>query len=135
MCWMGENHFAALPVAVYGFTLLMPDVAYFVLQSCIVRVNGDEMALADALGYDIKGKISLMFCAAGIGFADINSWIALGIGDATQHVTTVEPQPISEASRGFEISGFARAKRAKNGGFPRLLMCREGWCRLGDSNT
>jgi len=74
--WMGENHFATLPVAVYGFALLMPAIAYFVLQSCIVRANGDDKALADALGYDIKGKISPLFCAAGIGFAFVNPWLA-----------------------------------------------------------
>jgi len=74
--WMGENHFATLPVAVYGFALLMPAIAYFVLQSCIVRANGDDKALADALGYDIKGKISPLFCAAGIGFAFVSPWLA-----------------------------------------------------------
>jgi len=63
--WMGENHFATLPVAVYGFALLMPAIAYFVLQSCIVRANGDDKSLADALGYDIKGKISPLFCSRG----------------------------------------------------------------------
>ena len=74
--WMGENHFATLPVAVYGVALLMPAIAYFVLQSCIVRANGDDKALADALGYDIKGKISPLFCAAGIGFAFVSPWLA-----------------------------------------------------------
>ena len=74
--WMGENHFATLPVAVYGFALLMPAIAYFVLQSCIVRANGDDKALADALGYDLKGKISPLFCAAGIGFAFVSPWLA-----------------------------------------------------------
>ena len=74
--WMGENHFATLPVAVYGIALLMPAIAYFVLQSCIVRANGDDKALADALGYDLKGKISPLFCAAGIGFAFVSPWLA-----------------------------------------------------------
>ncbi len=40
--WMGENDFAELPVAVYGFSMLMPAVAYFVLQGCIVRANGPD---------------------------------------------------------------------------------------------
>ena len=74
--WMGENHFATLPVAVYGVALLMPAIAYFVLQSRIVRANGDDKALADALGHDIKGRISPLFCVAGIGFAFVNPWLA-----------------------------------------------------------
>jgi uncharacterized membrane protein len=67
--WMGENHFAELPVAVYGVALLMPALAYYVLQACIVRANGTDKALAEALGRDIKGKLSPLFCVAGIGLA------------------------------------------------------------------
>ena len=74
--WMGENHFATLPVAVYGVALLMPAIAYFVLQWCIVRANGDDKALADALGHDLKGKISPLFCVAGIALAFVSPWLA-----------------------------------------------------------
>lgn len=54
----------------------MPAIAYFVLQWCIVRANGNDKALADALGHDIKGKISPLFCIAGIGLAFVNPWLA-----------------------------------------------------------
>jgi uncharacterized membrane protein len=74
--WMGENHFAPLPVAIYGLALLMPAIAYYILQTCIVRANGSDKALADALGRDVKGKLSPLFCLAGIGFAFVNPWIA-----------------------------------------------------------
>ena len=57
--WMGENHFAALPVAVYAFDLLMCAVAYTVLQWRIIKLHGSDSALARALGRDSKGKISL----------------------------------------------------------------------------
>jgi uncharacterized membrane protein len=74
--WMGENHFAELPVAIYGVALLMPGLAYIVLQTCIVRANGPDTALANALGRDVKGKLSPLFCLAGIGLAFVNPWFA-----------------------------------------------------------
>jgi uncharacterized membrane protein len=67
--WMGENGFAELPVALYGVSMLMPAIAYFVLQRRIVHANGTDRRLADALGRDVKGKISFVFCIAGIGLA------------------------------------------------------------------
>ncbi len=67
--WMGENHFAELPVAVYGVSMLMPAIAYVILQTQIIRANGEDRDLANAAGRDIKGKISLVICAAGIGLA------------------------------------------------------------------
>lgn len=67
--WMGENHFAELPVALYGLALFMPGVAYFLLQSLIMRANGDDRTLATALGGDWKGKASLVLCLAGTGLA------------------------------------------------------------------
>lgn len=77
--WMGENHFAELPVAVYGVSLLMPALAYYILQRCIVRANGTDHALADALGSDIKGKLSPLFYVAGIALAFVNPWISCGV--------------------------------------------------------
>jgi uncharacterized membrane protein len=57
--WMGENHFAALPVALYSFDLLMCALAYTVLQWRIIKLHGSDSALARATGRDGKGKISL----------------------------------------------------------------------------
>jgi len=74
--WMGENQFAELPVSIYGVALLMPAIAYYVLQTCIVKANGTDNALAEALGRDIKGKLSPLFCVAGIGSAFVSPWIA-----------------------------------------------------------
>ncbi len=74
--WMGENDFAELPAAVYGVSMLMPAVVYYVLQGCIVRANGADRSLADALGRDVKGKISVAICMAGIGLAFVNHWLA-----------------------------------------------------------
>jgi uncharacterized membrane protein len=73
--WMGENNFAELPVALYGVSMLMPALAYFVLQGRIVQANGSDHRLAEALGRDIKGKISFVICVAGIVLAFVNHWL------------------------------------------------------------
>lgn len=56
--WMGENNFASVPVAMYGVILLMAAVAYFILQTQILKLHGKDSILAKAIGRDLKGKIS-----------------------------------------------------------------------------
>jgi len=70
--WMGENNFAALPTAIYGVALLMPAIAYYLLQMAILRKEGRDSTLAKALGKDFKGKISpiLYLAAIALAFAD-----------------------------------------------------------------
>ncbi|HSD39570.1 MAG TPA: TMEM175 family protein [Rhodocyclaceae bacterium] len=58
--WMGENHFAATPSALYGVVLLMAACAYWILQQAIIAVQGPESKLKAALGMDWKGKLSLI---------------------------------------------------------------------------
>ena len=58
--WMGENHFAPLPVAVYAFDLMMCAIAYIILQQQIIKLDGEQSILGDAVGSDRKGKISLV---------------------------------------------------------------------------
>jgi uncharacterized membrane protein len=72
--WMGENNFAELPVALYGVSMLMPALAYYLLQNQITRANGSDHRLAEALGRDIKGKMSFVICVAGIVLAFVNHW-------------------------------------------------------------
>ncbi len=74
--WMGENKFAPLPTAVYGLALLMPAIAYYLLQKAIIRRHGPDSTLAKALGADIKGKISPLLYLAAIGLAFVNPLIA-----------------------------------------------------------
>ena len=74
--WMGTSHFAEIPVAVYGFSMSTPAVAYTILQTQIVRANGADRRLADALGRDLKGKISMGICFAGIGLAFVHPYVA-----------------------------------------------------------
>ncbi|MGH8283980.1 MAG: TMEM175 family protein [Gammaproteobacteria bacterium] len=74
--WMGENHFAALPTALYGVVLLMAAIAYTLLQSALVAVNGKSAALAAAVGHDLKGKLSIACYALAIALAFVNQWIS-----------------------------------------------------------
>jgi uncharacterized membrane protein len=67
--WMGENHFASLPTAFYGVSLLMPAIAFYILQRAIIRHQGREGLLAKALGPDLKGKISPVLYIIAIVFA------------------------------------------------------------------
>jgi TMEM175 potassium channel family protein len=58
--WMGENHFAPVPTALYGLVLLMAAIAYWILQGLIIRHEGPESILAQAIGADAKGKLSMV---------------------------------------------------------------------------
>ncbi len=70
--WMGENNFAKLPTAVYGISLLLPAIAYYLLQLAILRREGPHSTLAKALGRDVKGKISPFLYLAAIILAFVN---------------------------------------------------------------
>src|SRR5919199_3762818 len=74
--WMGENHFAPVPTALYGVVLLLCAVAYWVLQRVIVARQGRDSLLAAALGSDWKGKVSPVLYALGIGAAFVHRWLA-----------------------------------------------------------
>ena len=74
--WMGENHFAKLPTAVYGVALLMPALAYSLLQKAILRREGQDSTLATALGRDIKGKISPVLYVAAIALSFVSPLLA-----------------------------------------------------------
>ncbi|MGE3727257.1 MAG: TMEM175 family protein [Candidatus Sericytochromatia bacterium] len=74
--WMGENPFAPLPTALYGGVLLLAAIAYFLLQAAIIRSQGSQSLLKQALGADIKGKISPLLYALAIGLAFVQTWMA-----------------------------------------------------------
>jgi uncharacterized membrane protein len=77
--WMGENHLAAIPTAVYGVVLLMAAIAYYVLQRTIIAKEGRDSLLAQAVGKDRKGKLSPLLYLAAIPLAFVSSWIAAGL--------------------------------------------------------
>jgi uncharacterized membrane protein len=64
--WMGENHFSALPIVLYGLVLLMAGVAYYVLEQTIIGAQGPDSILKRAVGRDLKGKLSLLLCVAAV---------------------------------------------------------------------
>jgi uncharacterized membrane protein len=74
--WMGENHFAPLPTAVYGVVLVCSAIAYVILQNTIIRLEGPRSKLAEAVKRDVKGKLSLAIYAVAIPLAFVNQWIA-----------------------------------------------------------
>ena len=77
--WMGENHFASVPVALYGFVLLMSGLAYFILQQTIIGVQGEQAVLRRALGRDLKRKISLLLYLAAIALSLWLPWAAMAV--------------------------------------------------------
>ena len=74
--WMGENHFEALPTALYGADLLMAAIAYYVLAQTLIASEGRDSVLARAIGSDRKGRISLVFYVVGIVAAHWAAWAA-----------------------------------------------------------
>jgi uncharacterized membrane protein len=77
--WMGENHFAAMPVALYGVVLLLAGIAYFILTRSLISHHGKDSTLAIALGKDIKGKASIIIYFVAIPLAFVNSLLACGL--------------------------------------------------------
>src|SRR3954471_24503198 len=77
--WMGENHFAKVPAAAYGIVLLGAALAYYVLQTTIIRTQGDDSMLATAIGRDLKGKASPVLYVVGIALAFVNRWLAIAV--------------------------------------------------------
>jgi uncharacterized membrane protein len=77
--YMGENHFAGVPVAIYGVVMLMAGSAYFILSRTLIAHHGKDSALAIAVGKDHKGIVSVMLYAVGILLSFVNSWVAVGL--------------------------------------------------------
>jgi uncharacterized membrane protein len=77
--WMGENHFRSTPCAVYGVVCVGAAVAYYVLQLAIVREQGEGSVVAEALGRDLKGKISPALYVAAVPLAFVSRWISVAL--------------------------------------------------------
>lgn len=77
--WMGENNFAARPVALYGVVLIMSAIAYFILSRALISHHGRDSTLAKAVGKDFKGRISVLIYAVAIASSFVNRWIAFGL--------------------------------------------------------
>jgi uncharacterized membrane protein len=77
--WVGENHAAPVPVALYAGVQLAAAVAYFMLARALVRHHGADSALEAALGRDDKGRVSVAFYAAAAGLAFVSTWISIAL--------------------------------------------------------
>ncbi len=89
--WLGENEFAATPAAAYGIVLLAASLAYFGLQAAIIHAQGDTSGLALAIGHDLKGKVSPLLYALGIGLAFVNRWLSVAIYVAVALMWLIPP--------------------------------------------
>jgi uncharacterized membrane protein len=77
--WLGEHPAAAGPAAVYGLSLLAPAIAYYLLQTLLIRGEGRAASeLATALGRDLKGKLSPVFYLIGIALSFVSPYVAEG---------------------------------------------------------
>ena len=97
--WLGDNFPAPIPTALYGGTLLMPAIAYFLLQQAIIHKQGRHSMLAHALGSDIKGKISPAVYLAGIALAFIQPWSSIALYALVAIMWLVPDRRIEKAMR------------------------------------
>src|SRR5215472_6738006 len=103
--WMGENHVAPVPTAVYGVVLLLAGVAYYVLQSTIIAQQGPGSLLASAVGRDWKGKVSPVIYLSAVPLAFLSPWIANGMYALVALLWLVPDRRIERALRTHEPPG------------------------------
>jgi uncharacterized membrane protein len=77
--WMSAHHLTSATTAAYGIVLLAAGVAYFVLQAALLRVEGSQSLLANAIGRDLKGKASPLLYCLGIGLSFVSGWLAIAV--------------------------------------------------------
>src|SRR6476469_1508486 len=90
--WMSEHRFPTIPTAVYGIVLLAAAVAYLILQTTLVRAEGERSRLRVALGSDVKGKVTTPLYCLGIGLSFVEGWLGLAVYVAVALVWLV-PDP------------------------------------------
>ena len=101
--WMGENHFAMAPTAIYGVVLLMAAIAYYILELAIIRAQGPDSILKKAVGRDLKGKLSpLLYILAIVGTL-VSPWIAEAIYVAVALVWLIPDRRIEKVLSSVEV--------------------------------
>ncbi len=95
--WMGENHFAALPVALYGFVMLMAGVSYTILVRTLLARHGQDSVLARAVGSELKGRLSLAASVLAILVSSGIRWVSCAIYVAVALVWLVPDLRIERA--------------------------------------
>lgn len=97
--WMGENHFARVPAALYGFVLLMASIAYWILQQQIIASQGEHSILQKAIGKDWKGRLSPVLYATGMLSALLSQWVAMAVYIGVALVWLVPDRRIERMTR------------------------------------
>ena len=101
--WMGENHFATLPTAVYGGVLLLAAISYIILQAAIIRLHkGHDETLSNAVGKDLKGKASMVLYVLAILLAFVNRWISQALYVVVAIIWLIPDRRIEKAFYGKE---------------------------------
>jgi uncharacterized membrane protein len=98
--WMGENHFTAVPTALYGVVLLMAAIAYYLLEQVIIRAQGPDSILKKAVGRDWKGKLSPIFYIVAILAARWVPWVAESLFVAAALIWLIPDRRIENALPG-----------------------------------
>jgi uncharacterized membrane protein len=104
--WMGENHFAPIPTALYGVVLMMAGIAYYILGQVIIRSQRPNSRLEAAVGNDFKGKISVVLYLAAIPLAFVHQLLSDAIYVSVALMWLIPDRRIEER--------FADAQERKN---------------------
>ena len=97
--WLGENHFAAAPTALYGIVLLAAAIAYYLLQRALMAAEGDASLLRRAVGSDWKGKLSPALYALAIALSFTTRYVALALYALVALIWLVPDRRIEHALR------------------------------------
>jgi uncharacterized membrane protein len=100
--WMGENHFATLPAAAYGFVLLMAAIAYWILQQRIIASQGEDSVLKKAVRHDWKGRVSPLLYSSAIVLAFVSRWVAITIYAVVALIWVIPDRRIEHVLTGQE---------------------------------
>jgi len=114
--WMGENHFAAWPVALYGIVLLCAGIAYFVLTHTLIGLHGRDSLLATAVGRDVKGIVTGIIYLAAIPLAFVSSWVAGGLYVLVTIIWLVPDRRIETTLVRGSSAGYEKHTKMEQGG-------------------
>jgi uncharacterized membrane protein len=107
--WLGENHFAAMPTALYGTVLFMAAIAYWILRTTIIWQQGEGSLLAKAVGRDFKGRISPVIYVVAILLAFVDHRIANGLYVLVAIMWIVPDRRIERVLVNSEGNGHAKS--------------------------
>jgi uncharacterized membrane protein len=114
--WMGENNFAAWPVALYGIVMVCAAVAYLVLTRALIALHGQDSTLATAVGRDLKGKLSVVVYLVAIPLAFLSSWFAGALYVLVAVMWLVPDRRIETTLTGGGHTGYERPTKTEQRG-------------------